>query len=135
MKNNYITITCILTLFLFACSEDNVTQEEEFQSFTSQVCPIIEGASALYWDFAHSLPIPLTEVPLLVNPGQQFIHSQQPLIGFIIPQGFTAFEINDNQTGDIGVNVIRNDNTVVFRWLPSSRIFGQVTANDILANE
>lgn len=124
----------LLTLLVFGCSKDDAGTAI-VQGANSQICANVNGPSAIYWDFAHSIPAPLTEVPLIANPGQQFVHSQMPLLGFVIPQGFTAFEITEPQTATLGVNVIRNDNAVVFRYIPNTQAPGQVSATAIIANE
>ena len=99
------------------------------------LCPNATGLTGIYWEFAHSIPAPLTRVPMVNNPGGQFVHSQHPLIGFIYPQGFTAFELTEPATGTLGVNLLRNDNQVVFRYIPSTQASGQIPATAILANE
>ena len=127
-------ITLLLLLLISACSSKNGTQNDIKQA-QSKICSNVQGAAALYWDFAHSLPIPLTEVPLIKNPGQQFVHSLSPLLGFTIPKGFTAYEVTDVQTATIGVNVVRDDNAVVFRWIPNTQTVGQVSSTTLIANE
>lgn len=52
-----------------------------------------------------------------------------------MPQGYTAQEITDQQTGTIGVNVFRTDNNVVWRYIPSSPLQGQIQINDVVAFE
>lgn len=99
------------------------------------LCPNATGPTGIYWEFAHSIPAPLTQVPVINNPGGQFVHSQHPLIGFIYPQGFTAFELTDPATGTLGVNLLRNDNQVVFRYIPNTQASGQIPATAILAGE
>lgn len=136
MKDQFILISACFTILFLSCSKnDDPVSVEQVQDVTSQVCTTIKGFEAIYWDFAHSLPAPLNEVPVIKNPGQQFIHSQQPLIGFIIPQGFSAFEITEPQTATLGVNILRNDNQIVFRYIPSTTALGQVSATAIIANE
>ncbi len=136
MKNKYVMIGLVLSIFLFSCSKDEAgTTTEQVQQVTSQVCANVNGFEAIYWDFAHSILVPLTEVPLIKNPGQQFIHSLHPLIGFTIPQGFSGFEITEPQTATLGVNVIRNDNAVVFRWIPNTQVAGQISATNLIADE
>lgn len=129
----YITLSMLL-LFLSACSSDSGGQKD-LKQVQSQICSNVVGPTAMYWDFAHSLPIPLTEVPTIKNPGQQFIHSLSPLLGFTIPKGFTAYEVTDYQTATIGVNVVRDDNAVVFRWIPNTQTVGQISSTDIIASE
>lgn len=122
-------------IILGSCSKDDSQEGESLRAARSQFCGNVEGPTAIYWDFAHSVPAPLTTVPVLKNPGQQFIHPQLPLLGFTIPQGFSATAITDAATGTYGVNVVRNDNAVVFRWIPNTQTFGQVSATAIIAGE
>lgn len=139
MRKITLLTIALLSLIYFSCSKDNEggggNNNSVLQGFNSQVCANVQGPSAAYWDFAHSIPLPLTEIPLVKNPGQQFIHSQFPLLGFVMPQGFRAEEVTDPLTGTIGVNVLRNDNNVVFRWVPNTQAAGQVSATTIIANE
>ncbi|MGB5555526.1 MAG: hypothetical protein WBM83_12760 [Flavobacteriaceae bacterium] len=132
---NYFTamVLCVLTI---SCSKDtNEDTATSLQTANSQICANIQGASAIYWDFSNGLPTSMTQAPLLKNPGQQFVHSQLPLLGFTMPQGFSAFEVTDPLTATLGVNVVRNDNSVVYRWVPNTRIFGTVSTTSIIANE
>ena len=48
---------------------------------------------------------------------------------------FADRPITDAQTGTLGVNLVRNDNGVVFRWIPNTQLQGQVSARSIIANE
>ena len=125
----------IFLTVLFSCSSDDGDGNNNIQGVNSQICANSTGPEAIYWDFAHSIPAPLNSVPVISNPGQQFVHSLHPLIGFTIPQGFSAFEITDAQTGTLGVNVLRNDNNVVFRYIPNTQVAGQVSSTAIIANE
>ncbi|QNJ97187.1 hypothetical protein [Constantimarinum furrinae] len=135
------TLKTLLLFFFFvatlSCSKDDGpgTQAEQFANFNSQICNTVQGPDALYWDYAHGLPIPLAEPPLIANPGAQFIHSQYPALGFTMPQGYTATEVLDQQTATIGVNVIRNDNAAVWRYVPTSTFPGPVAINDLMAFE
>ena len=134
MKKLYIGSLFVLALSLsYSCSSDD--GENNLENAESQLCSEIQGPAAVYWDFAHSIPAPLSATPTIENPGQQFVHSIQPLIGFVIPQGFTAFEVTEAETQTLGVNVIRNDNAVVFRYIPNTQARGQVSATTIIANE
>lgn len=135
MKNKFLYAGAALFFLLFSCSKQDDDANQQAQQFTSQLCENVNGYEAMYWDFAHSLPAPLSEIPILKNPGMQFIHSQQPLIGFIIPQGFSAFEITEPQTATLGVNVVRNDQNVVFRYIPNTQHIGQIAATSLIANE
>ena len=131
----YILFLALISI-LFACSKDDANdQQQDLQSFNSQICNGLSGPEALYWDGAHGLPTSLAQIPTLSNPGQQFIHSQYPALGFTMPQGYVAEEITNQQTGTIGVNVFRNDNNVVWRYIPSSSFAGQIQINDVVAFE
>jgi hypothetical protein len=131
----YIFFLAVISI-LFACSKDDSNdQQQDLQQFVSAICPEISGARAVYWDGAHNLATPLAQIPTLANPGQQFIHPQYPALGFTMPQGYFAQEITDSQTGAIGVNVFRNDNNVIWRYLPSASFQGQIPINDIVAFE
>ncbi|NRA91446.1 MAG: hypothetical protein HRU26_01980 [Psychroserpens sp.] len=129
----YILLLAIVAL-LCACSNDDSddNNDQNLQQFNSTICPVISGPTAVYWDGAHSQPTPLTQIPTLSNPGQQFIHQQYPGLGFTMPQGYTAQEITDFQTSTFGVNVIRNDNNVVWRYIPSSPFPGQINTADVI---
>ncbi|WP_282040769.1 hypothetical protein [Winogradskyella flava] len=119
-------------LIVSACSSDsNNNNRNQLANFTSQLCENVTGPTAGYWDNAHGLPLPLTQIPTIANPGQQFIHSQYPQLGFTLPNGYSGFE---NQQG-IGVNVFRNDNQVVWRYVPGLTSLSQVNILDIVATE
>ncbi|WP_299275786.1 hypothetical protein [uncultured Psychroserpens sp.] len=127
-------VIVIFTLFSCSSGDDNNPNENIAGRISS--CDNAIGYTGLYWDFANAKPTGLTQVPLIQNPGQQFVHSQIPLLGFTIPQGFTAFEVTDPQTQTLGVNVFRDDNAVLFRWVPTSTIFNQaVPSQSVIANE
>ncbi|WP_340170449.1 hypothetical protein, partial [Lacinutrix sp.] len=109
----YILILAVISL-VFACSKDDDNdQKQDLQQYNSQICNGLAGPEAIYWDSSHSLMTSLSQIPTIANPGQQFIHLQYPALDFIKPQGYTAQEITDQQTGTIGVNVFRTDNNVV----------------------
>ncbi|WP_456441884.1 hypothetical protein [Psychroserpens sp.] len=128
----YILILAVISL-VFACSkDDDNNDQQDLEQFISNICPTISGPTAIYWDGSHSLPTSLAQIPTIANPGLQFIHPQYPALGFTMPQGYTAQEITDQQTGTIGVNVFRTDNNVVWRYIPSSPFQGQVQIADIV---
>lgn len=117
-------------IFIFtSCSSDD--NEISLLNFQSTLCNNLVGPTAAYWDGIHGIPPPLTTVPTLANPGGTFIHSQYPALGFQMPQGYNGFE---NQIG-IGVNMIRTDNQVVWRYVPGLTAPTQIPVTDILATE
>ncbi len=138
IKNNHImkTFKYIILLaivsFLFACSSNDDGTSQQLNQFQSGICLNITGPTAVYWDGSHNQPTPLSQIPTIANPGQQFIHSQYPALGFTMPQGYIAQEITDQQTGTIGVNVFRTDNNVVWRYIPSSPAIGQISISDVV---
>src|SRR5690606_25054586 len=136
MKTIHIFGLLFTAVLIISCSKDAENENSiESSALKSQICQNVTGPAAAYWDYAHQLPIPITEVPLIKNPGQRFVHSQSPLIGVTVPQGYNATEVTNFQTGTMGVNVQRNDNAVVWRYVPISRQAGQVPINDIMAFE
>ncbi len=126
----------ILLTTIISCSSDNGGLENNnLTNFTSQICNGITGPSAIYWDYSNGIPAPLNQIPVLPNPGQQFIHSQHPYLGFIAPQGYTATEDRNQQTSPLGVNVIRNDNAAIWRYVPLSSYPTNFSVNDIIGTE
>lgn len=130
MKSILIIFAFIIGVCITSCSS-KLSNADVLNNFRSTLCNDISGPIAGYWDGTHSIPIPLTSVPTIVNPGGFFIHSQYPALGFQMPQGYNSFE---NQVG-IGVNMIRNDNQVVWRYVPGLTAFSQVSVTDLLASE
>ncbi|GGW74315.1 hypothetical protein DFQ11_11114 [Winogradskyella epiphytica] len=132
MKSKNINFIILLSLIIFSCSSNDITpSNNNLNDFVSTLCENATGPTGGLWDNAHGLPIPLTNIPTIANPGQHFIHSQYPALGFTMPQGYSGFE---SQNG-LGVDVIRNDNQVVWRYMPSLNVPNQTPILDILANE
>lgn len=138
MKKLSITLFALVAVLLSSCSSEDPGASNNLAFLAgraSNVCSNITGPAGAYYDLGHGIPVPLPEVPLVANPGRQFIHSQLPYLGFVMPQGFTAFEITDPATRTIGVNVFRNDNNVLWRYVPTSSVFGRISPNQVVANE
>ncbi|MEM7185291.1 MAG: hypothetical protein AAF466_01425 [Bacteroidota bacterium] len=137
MKSKYTLVSLLCLILITACSknDDGGDGQSAISQFTSQLCSGISGPKAAYWDYSHGIPIPLTQNPTIANPGAQFIHSQYPALGFTMPQGYRAGEIFDNATAAIGVNVIRNDDQVLWRYLVTLRFAGQVPNDAVIASE
>ncbi len=138
MKPKATVLTLLLLLIFCSCSKDDTneqTPQQQFSNFNSSICTNLTGVSGLYWDYAHGIPVPLTQIPTIVNPGTQFIHSQYPGLGFTMPQGYSATEVVIPQVSTLGVNVVRNDNNVMWRYVPSISLQGNVNVNDIIAFE
>ncbi len=131
MKSFKVNFGILLSLIILSCSSNDDNSANSLNNYTSDLCLNITGPTAAFWDSSHGLPLPLTSIPTLSNPGQQFIHSQYPALGFIMPQGYTATE---DQIG-LGVNVLRTDNQVVWRYVPGLTGSGEIPILDIVAAE
>lgn len=135
---NFTTVIALLGfLGIVSCSTDDSTSQEQQQqnAIANRIATTCTGANGtlnqnvigftgLYWDMANgnsAAYAQLPGVPVIANPGGQFIHSQQPLLGFTLPQGFSAFESVGQNV--VGADVIRNDNRVVYRWVPLATVF------------
>ena len=133
-----IFVLSIFSIILISCSKDKSNQENQEQTvlnYTSQLCNNVVGPKALYWDLSNGLSIPLSEVPVIENVGDQFIHSQLPYLGVQLPVGYHAVEIYDPSSQAIGVNVFRNDNKVVWRYIPTITFQGNTNSTAIIAFE
>ncbi|WP_179020578.1 hypothetical protein [Winogradskyella forsetii] len=131
---NYLKIVILIILFNSCSKDSEPDNNNNLNNFVSAICDNAVGPTGAYWDNAHGLPIPLTQIPTLANPGQQFIHSQYPALGFTMPQGYTAQE---TQIG-LGVNVFKNNgngNKVRWRYVPGLSSFSQVDILDIVTEE
>lgn len=136
IQNPYLLLLIVITI---SCSSDNVDDENNLANYTPKInCTsnTVVGPTAAYWDYGNSVPPPLTQLPILANPGTQFIHSQHPYLGLTIPQGYTATEDLDQFTAPLGVNVIRNgNNAVLWRYVPLSTYPLNFSVDDIIARE
>lgn len=135
MKSIKIYGALVFFILIFSCSSDDGVGNNNLENFQSQLCPNVLGPTAAYWDNAHGIIPPLTQVPLLKATNGQFIHSQHPYLGFPLPQGYTGTEASNPQTSPLGVNVIRNDNAAVWRYVPLATFPTNFSANDVIATE
>ncbi len=119
---------------LFSCSS-NDDGGNEIDANRPSSCINATGITGVYWDYANSIPPPFTQIPILSNPGAQFIHSQHPYLGITIPQGYTAFESQDFNIAPLGVDVVRNDNAAVWRYVPLSSYPEGTSLDNILSYE
>lgn len=147
--NSYKLVFLLLSILILSCStdDDNAMQMQTnaIANRTSTTCTgtngnpnqNVTGYTGLYWDMANGDTVAygqLPGVPVIANPGGQFIHSQQPILGFILPQGFSAFETTEPTS--VGVNVLRNDNQVLYRWVPLITAFEPfVPTQTVIAQE
>ncbi len=137
IRTNFIFSLIFISLII-SCNKDDSQEtinQDSISNFNSQICQNITGPKAIFWDAANGLAVPLNQVPILDNVSGQFIHSQLPYLGFPMPTGYSATEIYDPTTQAIGVNVIRNDNNVVWRYIPTITFVGNISETDIIAFE
>jgi hypothetical protein len=122
-----------------SCNRDETPetpqQQEPFADFNSEICDRATGIPALYWDYSNARPVPLTEIPTIANPGELFIHSAYPQLGFTLPAGYSATEISSANPPAVGVNVIRDDNQVLWQYAPLISLQGQIPINDIVGSQ
>ncbi|MFD1615551.1 hypothetical protein [Gelatiniphilus marinus] len=142
MKSTKLYSILLIILIVLSCSSDNnESNENNLANYTPRInCTsnTVVGPTAAYWDYGNSVPPPLTQVPIIANPGSQFIHSQHPYLGLTIPQGYTASEDTDQFTAPLGVNIIRNgnkSNAAVWRYVPLSSYPLNFSVDDIIARE
>ncbi|MFC0875282.1 hypothetical protein ACE01N_01740 [Saccharicrinis sp. FJH2] len=125
----------ILIGMLFSCKK----QQSELDAFKSvkSTCEDITGVKGLYWDLSNGVArgdIP-GGVPVIENPDpNRFTYTEWPLLSVEFPVGYRAEKLGDGNPNLIGVDVIRNDNLVVWRYY--NDIFsGQLTTTDVLRAE
>jgi len=142
MKSIKILCSLLFLGLLMSCSKDdggNSKEEDELEQVAgavSQICAEVNGMEAIYWDLFNGISrgdIP-GGIPTLDFPGNQFIHSGYPALGFTMPAGYFAVELSDQQTQTIGVNVLRNDEKALWRYL-NTTFSGNVDANAVLEAE
>ncbi|MFB6318428.1 hypothetical protein [Saccharicrinis sp. FJH54] len=134
MSFKYVGISILLLAF-WGCKKPQ-SEQEAFKSVKS-TCEDITGVKGLYWDLANGVArgdIP-GGVPVIANPDPNiFIYTEWPLLSVQFPVGYRADKLGDGNPSLIGVDVIRNDNMVVWRYY--NNIFsGQLTTTDVLRAE
>ncbi len=142
MKNRTPHSSWLLALLLLAAcggggDGDNPDTEEttSVQTATSELCTNIRGATAILWDLYNGctrtdagLPPPIP------SPGEPFMHSRTPLLNFQYPAGYSATQIPGDQN-TIGVDVIRDDGQVAWRYLQQLSFSPPSSSNQQLQNE
>lgn len=106
-------ITCLF--FCFSCNKNSNNSNPALDA-TSKICNQVKGTEAIYWDLMNGIPrtdIP-GGVPTVTSVGGSYTNPSFPLLSFIYPPGYTAN--TDNNTGWVGVNLIRNDQKSVWRY-------------------
>lgn len=125
-----LILLMISTLLWQGCGEDEIADLALTPSL--QCGGAVTGVEGLYWDISNGFArgdIP-NAPPTIVHPGGQFIHPTLPLLGFFYPAGWTPQAINSPLEQAIGVNLFRNDNAAIYRYLSYS-VAGLVSVDDI----
>ncbi len=133
--NTRLTIILVL-LIAFASCKDKENDLKTFESVPSQICSEVTGITGMYWDLSNGIPrsdIP-GGVPTLETSGGTFSHSLLPLLGFEYPAGYSTIELKNTSTQLVGVNVLRNDNKVLWRYY-SNTFSGQINAEQVSQSE
>ncbi len=134
MKVKFGLFLIIITALISCKKQDDVT--ETINNVPSQICSNVTGITGLYWDLSngiHRTDIP-GGVPTLQSSGGTFSHPVLPLLGFEYPAGYSALPLTNSQTKLVGVNVLRQDNNVLWRYY-SNTFSGQVRADQINESE
>ncbi len=130
MKVKFIFI--LITILVVISCKKNEDPLQTINNVPSQICSDVTGITGLYWDLSNGIPrsdIP-GGVPTIKNPGGTFSHSVLPLLGFQYPAGYNPVELSNASTQLVGVNVLRNDNNVLWRYYSAS-FGGQTNADQI----
>lgn len=134
----YLFFIFVYAMLFTACSRENDGLEEQdlIANLRSQLCADVTGMEALHWDMLNSIPrgdIP-GGLPTVRQVGGHFIHSGYPGLGFSYPAGYQPFELRDNATQTIGVDIIRNDRRVVWRYMTTT-FFSVTNAEQVIQAE
>ncbi|MDF9800272.1 hypothetical protein OKW21_005535 [Catalinimonas alkaloidigena] len=129
--------TFVISLLLItACSkEDGAAVGPDINNASSQLCQNVRGAEAIYWDLSNGIPrtdLPGFVPPTVRTPGGSFFHPDFPPLSFEYPAGYSTETIRASHSA--GVNLIRQDNQVVWRWL-STTASGFPSAREIRQGE
>lgn len=129
----YMLPVCLL-LCTTACNNEEIAPRIE--NVPSQICNDALGLEGLYWDISNGRArgdIP-GGLPTIANIGGHFIHSGYPFLGFMYPAGFRPFELRQEFPQLIGVNVLRDDNRALWRYMTNT-FLGRTDANQVVQFE
>ena len=141
------SILILITLITVSCSSDSVDNNNFENTVSQQGCLNVSGPTAVYWDYAHSIPAPFNRIPIIENPQGRFNHQAVfTNLSVSIPQGYTPSQVLV-QNFTYGVDLRRsNDNAqnkVLWRYYPIATFSGNlnvdqiraIVINDLMANE
>lgn len=103
-----------------------------FSDNTPSTCMNISGLEGLQWDLHNGVirtDLPGGVPPTISNIGGTYSNPTSPLLGFSYPPGYTPFTVGGS--GVVGVDLIRSDNAVVWRYVQASTP-GFLSVGDLL---
>ena len=138
MKSIKLFTYLIITVLTISCNSDNVENGNDLTNAVSKLgCSNVSGPTAVYWDYAHGIPAPLSRIPMIQNPAGRFNHQAVfTNINFSIPQGYTPTQILvQNSTYGVDLRRSNNDvqNKVFWRYYPIASFSGNLTVDQIRA--
>ncbi len=137
---NWLTLAAIILLSTACNNDQEANIGPDTNNATSQICENVRGAEAIFWDLSNGIPrtdLPGFVPPTIKAPGGTFFHPDFPPLSFEHPTGYYTQTIRAPQSA--GVNLIRQDNRVIWRWLsvtstgfPSAREVRQAEIRQML---
>lgn len=131
MKNVSI-FKFFLLLFVVSCSSNDDGNNQQNLGNRPSSCNNTQGFSGVYWDLVNARPTGLSFVPVLSGPTTIYQHPF-PALSFEIPSNFVGQTIPGS--GVVGVDIVRNDSAVLYRWLPSALIPGTIPSSNIILDQ
>lgn len=135
LTTNLFFFVTLLIIFTACNNDDETAVGPNLNNASSQLCQNVRGAEAIYWDLSNGIPrtdLPGFVPPTVRTPGGSFLHPDFPPLSFEYPAGYSTETLRASHTA--GVNLIRQDNQVVWRWL-STTTNGFPSAREIRQSE
>ncbi len=132
-KSNYYLFSFFILMLLGSCSSDDSSNPgNELQGIEGIFCTDYSGPAAAYWNMANGQFIPLNQVPMIANEGGRVLTPEQPSLSLSYPQGYNGTRLEDDFGFPIGIDILRNDRRVYFRWIPNVSFFGITDFDQVL---
>lgn len=122
-----LSVLLLLSLALGGCGDDAATGFAPVgggggaaQTATSTLCEGLSGGEAILWDLYNG--VVRTDAglpPAIPSPNLAYAHPSFPALGFFYPTGWTP-ETIDGGIHDLGVNLLRDDQTAIWRQQTST---------------
>ncbi len=132
-----LSVICSSCWLLFSsCGSEENDPQVNLIRVPSQICQNSMGTEGLYWDVSNGVQrgdIP-GGLPTIANIGGHFIHSGYPPLGFMYPSGFRPVELRQEFPQLVGINMMRNDDRALWRYL-NQTFLGRADAAQVLQFE